>query len=361
MPQKGKIPQDIREANLSLVFALIKSRGALSCSEIAKEVSLSNAAVEKIVDSLSCGGWLKIEEISYEKKRGRRPIKYNICGNKGLVAAVNFTDDIYTVLDITGKPILVKEIGKTDFYTEKETRALAVQIAREASAVGIPLISTGISFIGKTDSLTGSVRLSHKFESGLMIAKIFEEELGVPCLVTNDTYLPLIAETYKKQLKNAMYVYFGRGISCGFCLGGEIYSGSNGLAGELGSLMSDTPGKTFEELLAKDALKEIDELYQTDAERAFALLCDKGLPLLKQIARTALMLDISHILIGCRYENTAKLIMRAVGSETAKFPSAAPHISEADRGGIDEGLIHSSLMFAYKTIIASRVPGNNGR
>jgi len=62
---------------------------------------------------------------------------------------------------------------------------------------------------------------------------IFEEKFGIPTFVDNDANAAVFGEEwYGKGLgvQHAIYLYSGNG--CGFMIGGQIYRGANGCAGE---------------------------------------------------------------------------------------------------------------------------------
>jgi len=68
---------------------------------------------------------------------------------------------------------------------------------------------------------------------------------GVPIFIDNDATLGALAEQYwgaGRDVEDFVFVKLGRGIGAGYVLGGEVYRGSRGIAGEIGHLSIDPLG-----------------------------------------------------------------------------------------------------------------------
>ena len=69
------------------------------------------------------------------------------------------------------------------------------------------------------------------------IVKMMEEEFGVPAHLCNDADACALAEWQYgagKGTENMIFLTFGTGMGAGLILGGKLYSGSCGMAGEIG-------------------------------------------------------------------------------------------------------------------------------
>ena len=67
---------------------------------------------------------------------------------------------------------------------------------------------------------------------------VLSDRLGVPVFVDNDATVAALAEAFDEQLRpvarNLVMLTIGTGVGGGIVLGGRIYRGSTGAAGELG-------------------------------------------------------------------------------------------------------------------------------
>lgn len=74
------------------------------------------------------------------------------------------------------------------------------------------------------------------------LAKMFNEKLGVPVVLTNDANAAAIGEmTYgaAKGMKNFIMITLGTGVGSGVVVNGELVYGCDGFAGELGHVIVD--------------------------------------------------------------------------------------------------------------------------
>jgi glucokinase-like ROK family protein len=72
-----------------------------------------------------------------------------------------------------------------------------------------------------------------------------EIEHGCPVMVDNDVNIMSIGEGYRgiaRATKNFLFVKVGTGIGCGIQLGGNVYRGADGCAGDIGHIQVDVRG-----------------------------------------------------------------------------------------------------------------------
>lgn len=108
--------------------------------------------------------------------------------------------------------------------------------------------SIGIIFAGLVDSDKGVVMSSPNILGlkNFPISKVLEDEFGVPTHLENDATAATIAERvfgHGKESDNFVYITLSTGIGGGAFLGGKLYRGAHGMAGELGHMvvMSNGP------------------------------------------------------------------------------------------------------------------------
>lgn len=111
----------------------------------------------------------------------------------------------------------------------------------------------GISCPGKIDTQTGTISFggSLPFLHGKMIKQILENRFTIPCSIINDGKAAALAELWLGELRdvrNGAAIVLGTGIGGGLILNGELFEGSNFLAGEL-SLLLRSPDEIETEAL----------------------------------------------------------------------------------------------------------------
>lgn len=100
----------------------------------------------------------------------------------------------------------------------------------EAVGIGVPSV---VRFA--TGEITSSVNIPL---AGVALRSVLGERLGVPVFVDNDATVAALAEAHDEQLalvsQNLVMYTVGTGIGGGIVIGGRIFRGSTGGAGELG-------------------------------------------------------------------------------------------------------------------------------
>ena len=103
------------------------------------------------------------------------------------------------------------------------------------------LIGIGISCGGPLDSKKGLIQCPPNLPDwdNVPIVGIFEEKFGVPTFLQNDANACAVAEWRfgaAKGLENVIFLTFGTGMGAGLILNGQLYSGTNDMAGEVGHI-----------------------------------------------------------------------------------------------------------------------------
>ena len=122
-------------------------------------------------------------------------------------------------------------------------RATMLKMAREllAQSEG-QLVSVGVSFGGPVDATAGIVRLSHHVPGweDTPLRDPLRAEFGVPAAVDNDANVAALGEWRfgaGQGCKSLLYVTISTGVGGGWVLDGRIYSGADGMAGEIGHIV----------------------------------------------------------------------------------------------------------------------------
>lgn len=104
------------------------------------------------------------------------------------------------------------------------------------------LAAIGVSFGGPVDATRGLVRLSHHvpgWEDTPLAARL-QAELGAPVAVDNDANVAALGEyTFGagRGCASLLYLTISTGIGGGWVLGGRIWNGADGMAGEIGHVV----------------------------------------------------------------------------------------------------------------------------
>ena len=241
----------LRDLNQSIVFNMIVERGSISRTELAKQSGLPAATITRIVgDFLSAG--LVSEVSSEESSGGRRPVLLSINPSAGYIVGVKLREDSMTVAicDLNCTIIHALEentLANADTLPHRVVEAIAEAVKRCLSEAGISVrkvLGIGVGLSGLIDSSRGICRYSAILNwRDVELGPALEFKLRLPVRVDNDVNTLAVAERYfgaGRDAANFLLVTVGRGVGLGIVVGGEIYRGSHGGAGEFGHMTVDT-------------------------------------------------------------------------------------------------------------------------
>lgn len=148
----------------------------------------------------------------------------------------------------------VKDKIRFDTKTERGWQEVVAELISSASELLarneiLPedVIACGISCGGPLDSEKGIIMRPPNLPDwdNVPLADIITEKFGFPCKVRNDADACALAE-WKfgagRGCNNMIFLTFGTGMGAGLILNGKLYTGANGMAGEVGHIRLDADG-----------------------------------------------------------------------------------------------------------------------
>lgn len=246
------LPTLLRKLNTTHVLRAIRTRGPLSRKEVAEATGLSQPTVNEISTGLVRAG-IVIEETAQlperPVKRGRRGSVLSFNASAGHVLGLDIAAESITaiVADLNGA-IITREArpsGAADQLRPKLLMKRVRSVATSAlSAAGVDrrsLMAVGVGVPGSVDPHSGLVRLVPALPGweGHNVAQDLDRSMKCPVLVNNDMHLAMLAERRlgtAREGETAVYFHVGIGIGLGILIGGDIYTGAYGNAGEIALL-----------------------------------------------------------------------------------------------------------------------------
>ncbi len=234
-------PEVLKQANLSVIRRLLKTRGTATRAEIAEETGISSTTVRALLAEMLERG--ELESAGYDASSGgRKAERYRFRPDRYHGAAVCMTNvEIHgLVVDSCGEIVEIArlEAGDGDFERAVVAFLDRVTAQREIRAIGlgVPGVVDGRVYWKKRrdcDEL-------YQIPLGELVARRY----GVSVVLENDLKAVAIGfgRCYEKEFPqeepentNMAYLQFEEGcVSAGFISGGRIVQGSKNFAGELG-------------------------------------------------------------------------------------------------------------------------------
>ncbi len=245
-------PSLMRDFNKALVLNLIRQQGTISRADIAKRTNLSRSTVSNIVTDLLAANLVQ-ESGTGQSQGGRRPILIEFNYQAGYVVGIELGATHLFVVVTDLEPKIIVELER-DFELTIGPEAglsrvaeLAQQALAQAEVSLEQVVGMGLGVPGPVHHATGTVAFPPIMPGwhGFPMRARLEEELGVTVYADNDANLGALGEWAHgagQGVDNLAYIKVGTGIGCGLIIGGEIYRGQSGSAGEIGHITIDENG-----------------------------------------------------------------------------------------------------------------------
>lgn len=240
--------QLVRSINRSMVLDVVREKGPVSKAEIARITGLSQATVGAIVPSLIERGFV-CEGAPVVSGVGRPPTLLELDRDSYNVVGLKLMEDhiVGAVTDLEARTLghVEHPISDLDPASVAAAAADVVDNLLRVSGLGRErLLGVGIGMAGVIDSNHGMCRTSPFLGwRNVPIAELVEAHVGLPVRVDNDTNTLALAERWfgvGQKSDDFILVTLGRGIGLSVVVGGSVYRGAHGGAGEFGhTVMSD--------------------------------------------------------------------------------------------------------------------------
>jgi predicted NBD/HSP70 family sugar kinase len=234
--------QHTKDHNSRLVLQTIYDGGQMSRADLARLTHLTRTTVSEVVGELIDQGF--VEEVGHGPSAvGRTPTLLSIVDDSRHVIAVNITN-----AELQGAVVTLRGVIRYRAQLPlhgQDGNAVLVQlfsfIDDLVKATDRPVLGIGISTPGLIDTTSGIVRRAVNFGwQDLLLRNIVQSHFNLPIYVANDSHMVALAEYMFGQPQtsaNLVVIKIGRGIGAGIVLNGQLFTGDDHGAGEIGHVM----------------------------------------------------------------------------------------------------------------------------
>lgn len=243
-------PQSLlRSLNARAVLELIHRGGQLARADISARTGLSKPTVSQALSTLLAAG--VIVETGYAQgRKGPAATLYSVRPTRGLSVGVDIGHDRVhaAIVDLTGEiraritartkrrrlPLLVHQVA-----------AMVDELADRLGVTAAELVHVVVGVPAVVDPTGEALSLSDGLpQDGRGFPQAIRQRLCVPVTLENDINLAVLGERdqgHGRDVDSFVFVSIGTGIGVGIVLGGVLYRGFTGAAGEIGYLPGDDP------------------------------------------------------------------------------------------------------------------------
>ena len=245
--------RSLRELNRLRVLEIVRERGQVSRGDIARQTGLARSTVSNLVGELQRDGFVVERDPAPSSQGGRPAALLTLNPSAGAVIGMHFDHgSVRVALADLDHTILAE--ARCDLDVDHEAgeglRAATALVDRVLAEAGIErdrVVGAGAGIAGPVDAASGTVGSSTLLPGwvGIEVAAELEQRLELPVHVDNDANLGALAESVLGAGRDAsemVYLMLSSGIGAGLILGGRLYRGARGTAGEIGHVLVDENG-----------------------------------------------------------------------------------------------------------------------
>jgi predicted NBD/HSP70 family sugar kinase len=227
------------------ILEILRRNGPISRPDISKQMGLNVVTVSNYIDD-----FVK-HDLVYEKELdvsegGRRPALLDLNAEAGYIigVGVNLANMVGVLTDLKGNIITKTQLTRPRACVGEVTNCLLEiirEIIRRSKGYTTYIKGIGVGIAGLINKNDGSIRWPQKEEQfytyasvDLPLRDVIQREFDLPTLIENDATSACFGEYWlnlARDYKNLIYMFSG--VGCGIVINGRIYTGNQGLAGEI--------------------------------------------------------------------------------------------------------------------------------
>lgn len=249
--------QLVKRINRSVLLRLLRSRSGLSRAQLAQESGLTKSTVSLLVRELIDEGWLTETDITAAPGLGRPSTPLQIDGHRRGMIGVEVAVEALRVVavSLTGQVLEAMEEPLQGARPEEVCRQTAGLVARTHTLLvqrGVQLAGVGLGLPGAFDEATGMLRFAPNLRwRNVDFVPLITQALaqaGVPPVAVHvqneaDTAALSEYEFSDGDAKDSLiFVTCGAGVGAGIVLNDRLFTGMQGMAGEIGHSILEIDG-----------------------------------------------------------------------------------------------------------------------
>lgn len=241
----------VRRLNTAIILDCLRLNAPLSRAEISSKTGLNRSTVSSIVSNLIRDSLVR--EIEFQKdKLGRPGMLLELSPDGACAIGAEIGVDFLSIMlaDFVAKPLWRKrvainpEIGQPAFI--KRVGDLIQEALNHAQQTGSRPLGISVGVPGLVDVQQGELVFAPNLKwSHVPLRQMLMERFDLPVFVENDANAAALGEYYfgvAREVENFIFLSADVGLGGGIVLGGKLFRGNSGYAGEVGHMALDPNG-----------------------------------------------------------------------------------------------------------------------
>lgn len=230
----------IRRLNVIRVFHALRENPNASQAELGRLTGLDKATTSAVVTQLLDDGLVERTEGPRARRIGRPETALAIAPSAGLLVGARLEPKTIRIVTTTLAGTVLEHLqipGSTDIRTAAELLHEGIDRAVAASGKGLTVRGVGVGIPALMDREGRLVLAPNLGWRDTPIRARLEAALAAPVYIDNDTKAAAMAERLFgvcRDVEDFVYLTGHSGVGGGLFLGGRLYRGAQGFAGEVG-------------------------------------------------------------------------------------------------------------------------------
>jgi glucokinase-like ROK family protein len=238
--------------NRAIILGFFRTHKTLSRARLASETGLNPSTVSHIIDELIKENLVRETDL-IQSSTGRpgRLLEINPEGGCALGIEINVDYIELLVTDFAANVLWRYRQASTPEVGQEAIMAQVLQAAKQASAFiqarNSRLLGIGVGVPGLVDVSSGLLRLAPNLRwVDVPVRDVLAGHFDCPIYVENEANAAALGEYYfgaVRHVQNFIYLSAGVGLGSGIVMGGKLFRGMFGFAGEAGHMTIDINGE----------------------------------------------------------------------------------------------------------------------
>ena len=330
----------LRETHEERVLSVLRTRGPLTRAQLAEQTSLSRATLSSIIQTLLTKQTLTERSVSGSAVRGRgRPVSMvtlNPAGGLALGIDLGHRRIQVTISNVAHEFVASGAIACAERTPWARRLQLALDLVdnlttrHDISLAALAGVGVGIVGPVPTDAVRSPERVA-------LVGDTLRARFGVPVYVDNNTRLAALAEAVwgaGSGVGSALYLRLSYGVGGGLVLGGRLFAGAGGAAGELGHISVDRDGPAcscggrgcLERYVSLTTLQaQCDSILEARDEKARDLLAEAGTRVGEVLAAACNTVNPEVVVIGGELAETGDHLFQPLRTAFRRYTHSQVH------------------------------------
>jgi len=234
------------------ILRTIKERGVISRTDLQQRTGLSWGTITNTTRELLTRSLIR-EEGAIQTKSGRKPVCLSINRDTHVLAGVDISPHVLrcVALNLSGEHLWFQEVPydmalSPDQVLDRAAGMMEAALA-DAAVAGRECLGVGVAAQGSIDVAGGMMRFAPRMPGwiNVPIRAHLEERIKAPVLLEHDPQCLALAERWfgaATSAEDVLCILLSDGVGMGMLLGGEVFRGSEHMAGEFGHTTVEQDG-----------------------------------------------------------------------------------------------------------------------